>query len=149
MSRKAILSKILESLDSIPNINRGGCGISALAIYRALKQKGVIVSDRPFVILLTYGDEWEIQNNSKHFARGSFDCLEFAHVAIELNKQLIDSSGEVDTDYFALQQPERLNESELLDAINNDPDWNVSFDREDSIPLIELALRIDLSDVEQ
>ena len=141
------LESILECLDSIPNINHGGCGISALAIYRWCKANGVKVSKRPFVILLSesYGDKWTIEHNRDIIEMGDFRRITLSHVAIKVGKKLIDSTGQPDLDYYKHRQPEQLNESELIEAL--DSSWNHMFDREESIPKIELALNIDLSDV--
>ena len=36
------LKQVQKFLSNIPNINRGGCGISALALYRWLENNGNI-----------------------------------------------------------------------------------------------------------
>ena len=58
MSTNLDLESVLDVLNNIPAINQGGCGISALAIYRWCKKNGVSVSDNPFVVLCE--DEWEL-----------------------------------------------------------------------------------------
>lgn len=140
------LSDVLNFLDSIEAINSGGCGVSALAIYRWCKKHRVKVDASPFVILTTYGDEWDIRHNSEIIQNGEhLDKLEITHLVIEVGTKLTDSTGEPDLEYYCYRQPEQLNESQLLEAL--DCEWNRQFDRRENIPLIEQALGIDLSDV--
>jgi len=144
------LSEILDCLNGIWSINYGGCGISALAIYRWSKQNES-VSDRPFVFLWRENDEWEAENNDESLENGDLDSVEVpCHIAIELYAGLYDSEGLRDDDCypFVIRQSYKLNESELLHVINSDG-WNSSFNRANFIPQIEHDLGIDLSDVER
>jgi len=142
--RELDLESVLEFLDSIPYINSGGCGISALAIYRWHITRGSFIGDRPFVILPE--DEWDLQNNSRVLTSREFKRLSLSHIGIEIDNEVCDSTGEVDRDYFIFEQPERLNETELLECLNNNS-WNSFFNRERAIPIIETELNIDLSDI--
>ena len=67
------LQEALACLNSIPNINRGGCGLSALAIYRWCKKNGIEVSDRPFVVLCE--DEWELDHNNTACENGNVEDI--------------------------------------------------------------------------
>lgn len=151
VSPKPSLQSILASLDSIPYLNWGGCGVAALAIYRWCKKNGVEVSDRPFVFLWREDDEWEVQHNDELLENGELDRVEApAHVAIELFDGLYDSEGCECSDLLRLlplYQEYKLNEAELLAVVNNIGEWNSTFSRSKNIGKIELALSIDLSDV--
>lgn len=144
------LQDALEYLDSIWSINCGGCGISALAIYRWCKAHDIEVSERPFVFL--NDDEWENERNEERLTSGNLDAIIIPnHIAIELDGTLHDSTGELDwypDDWSALDY--HLNEAELLAAINTSQPraWNSDFNREKHIPKIVAQLEIDLSDVE-
>ena len=149
----ASLGSILDTLNSIPRINSGGCGIAALAIYRWCKANNVPVSDRPFIFLWRDDDEWEARNNDQHLFNGEIDNVEApSHVAIELADGLYDTEGLEGSRLFqrcTCKQEYKLNEYELLNVINRTEEWNFTFNRSRNIPIIEIALGIDLSDVKQ
>lgn len=142
---------VLAYLDSIPAINKGGCGISALAIYRWCKANGVPVSDRPFVILCRSKEGAE--RNDTALNRGDLDAITIPHVVIEVNGTLWDSTGSESQSQGLFQEipyrtPYHLSEHELLETLNEQYDrWNETFRRKSSIPKIERRLQVDLSDV--
>jgi hypothetical protein len=139
------LSEVLGFLNSIPNINKGGCGVSALALYRWSKQRES-VSKRPFVFLYREDDALDADKNDSYFFNGDLDSAFVpAHIAVELFDGTYDSSGP-DVLEWGLQQEYKLNESELIQILNKDG-WNEWFRREKYIPVIEQELGIDLSDV--
>ena len=141
------LESILECLNNIPYINCGGCGISALAIYRWCKASGIEISDRPFVFLWRDGDEWEVSNNDSLLFEGEIDRVEApCHIVIELHNEYYDSEGQGYEQDF-IKQEYHLNEQELLNVINRTGEWNSMFRRAKNIGKIEFALGIDLSDV--
>ncbi len=139
------LNNVLECLDSIPNINRGGCGISALAVYRWCIKNGIEISDRPFVVLCD--DEWDAIHCNDYLENNDLDNAWFSHLAIEIDGELYDSEGAIDGDLW-LRCPYQLSEDELLYAMNEVSGWNSDFRRERNVPIIELGLDIDLSDVD-
>jgi hypothetical protein len=138
---------ILACLNSIPAINAGGCGISALAIYRWCKQNGLDVSDRPFVVLCE--DKWDADHNDSYFKGGDVVSAWYPHIAIEIDGTLYDSRGDVSQLDLAYDIPceYQLNEAELLEALNTKTTWNFMFNRKSSVPKIEYGLNVDLSDV--
>ena len=146
------LQEALACLNSIPNINRGGCGLSALAIYRWCKKNGIEVSDRPFVVLCE--DEYEVRHNNAALENGDIEEVEIPHVTIELDGELWDSTGSENNhkgescfDWLKLRTDYYLDEEELVATINVDA-WNDSFIRRKYRDIITLGLGIDLSDVE-
>jgi hypothetical protein len=146
---KPSLEDALNCLNSIPNINRGGCGISALAIYRWCKKNGIEVGDRPFVII--DDDEYGLRYNETACANGEFADLYVPHIVIELNGQLVDSDGTGEQSAListlTYRQTYQLNEDELLERINTDR-WNDMFNRTKYLDIIAYGLDIDLDDVE-
>jgi hypothetical protein len=151
LNRVPDLQSALDCLNSIPHINHGGCGLSALAIYRWCKKNGVEVSDRPFVVLCE--DEWELDHNNTACENG--DVLEICipHITIELDGQLWDSTGNEDDhedescfEWLTLRQDYKLNEEELVALCNTDS-WNSLFNRDKYRDIIAYGLDIDLSDV--
>jgi hypothetical protein len=141
------LESILEILNAVPDINRGGCGISALTIYRWCKKNGVSVSDHPFVVLCE--DEWEVSHNNAACENGKVNEITIPHVVIEIGGELHDSEG-IDGGLILsnpYRQDYQLNEAELLSIINMDA-WNSMFNRERWKDYIAEELDIDLSDIE-
>lgn len=137
----------LDCLNSIPNINRGGCGLSALAIYRWCKKHGIEVSDRPFVVLCE--DEWELRHNNTACENGDVTEICIPHVVIEIDGELTDSEGTDGSliEELPYRQDYQLNEDELIALLNTDA-WNSSFNRRKYRDIIALGLDIELDDVE-
>lgn len=137
----------LACLDSIPYINQGGCGLSALAIYRWCKKNGVEVSDRPFVVLCE--DEWELNYNNQCVEEGEVNEIGIPHIVIEIDGELTDSEGTNGqlVESLPFRQEYQLSEDELLDLLNNHG-WNSMFNRRKYRDIIALGLDVDLSDVD-
>ena len=133
----------LECLDSIPNINFGGCGLSALSIYRWCKKNGVQVDDEPFVILCD--DEWELSHNNACIEQGAINDVSIPHIAIQVDGELWDSTGNEPTVNYPYHT-EAFGTSELIELLN-EHGWNSWFNREKFLPIIEIGLEIDLSDI--
>lgn len=141
------LSDVLCILNNIPFINRGGCGISALALYRWLKKNRVKVSHSPFVVLCE--DEYELMHNNAACENGDVDEIIISHVVIEFHGGLYDSEGRNGDMIRSMpfRQDYQLNEGELLAIINTNA-WNSLFDRSAWVDYIADNLDIDLSDIE-
>ena len=56
--------EVLNFLSNIPSINCGGCGISALAMYRWLKKHGKTTEETAFYYL---ENDYERHNNNKGY----------------------------------------------------------------------------------
>lgn len=110
-------------LKDIPNINKGGCGIVALALYKQFKSKPNIIkwfssltNESSFHIALLKGDEV---------------------IDIDGIRKIHSVSGYISYEIISL--------SELIHLIKNGI-WNPSFDR-NYIPLIEQITNTDLSEI--
>lgn len=137
------LEEVIDYLDSIPAINSGGCGISALAMFRWLK-KYKLLKNTKFVYIHYSQDGYDdncqaMRNGSRLFAP--------PHCVLEHDGILIDSGGELDflefREYTLTIKDERI----IVVSINSG-DWNEGFDRNEWVPKIEKRLDIDLSDIE-
>ena len=140
------LESVLDVLNNIPAINQGGCGISALAIYRWCKKNGVSVNDNPFVVLCE--DEWELEHNNNACANGEVNDIQIPHIVIEIGGELTDSEG-IEGELISrlpYRQDYQLNEDELLSLVNTNA-WNSWFNRRQWKDYIAQELNIDLSDV--
>jgi hypothetical protein len=145
------LSTVLRRLNEIPHINQGGCGISALAIYRWCKAHRVKVNERPFVIITS--DIEEVNHNNPLIQNGEINNnLAYLHIVIDIGGKLHDSTGDEDEDnqgnfrsWYLRCEP--INEQQLIELIN-ESSWNPWFDRDPYVRVIENRLGIDLSDVD-
>jgi len=141
--------KVREALDSIDNINYGGCGISALSMYRWLKDNNKLSGDESFTFLYA-GWDYTFTENEAILNTNSNNCgnkLKAAsHIMLFHKGKLYDSEGKTVQSKY-INKHEKISVETLLETINYSH-WNSSFDREESIPLIEEQLGIDLSDIE-
>lgn len=79
------LGEVLPKINSIPNVNYGGCGVVAEHIYRYLYVKGY----KPKILTLTHNEEYlnkAIANNET--AEEGKD-----HVIVKVGRLYIDSTG--------------------------------------------------------
>lgn len=141
------IERELNILDSIPNINRGGCGIAALAIFYILRKKNLLENAK--IVFLTrcsyrHGDNKERLNNGQ--ALGST-----GHVIVKNGRQYMDSEGKYEhrlQGYYALSIPmDEQGEKAILRSLHSNNDhsnWNVLFNRKKYIPIIERELGISL-----
>lgn len=143
-------TKVLEYLNSVDNINRGGCGIAALAIHRWL-EKNNMLRDTKIVFLYDYITRSIYDTNYQILKNNNNGIPEGApHIVVKRLKKYIDSEGVLSAKYINFRYVFRLEvDSEfLLTAINNNLHvWNASFNRKKELPRIAKRLKIDLSDV--
>lgn len=141
-----LLSNVKHILNSVPSINYGGCGLSALAMYRWLKDTDSLKGDEHFVYLYTRSDgnfetNCEVLDvNSKNQKLGSA-----SHIMLYHNGMLHDSKGN-SVNPFYVHKHENLTENQLIESLNNGF-WNDSFNRKRFLPEISKALNINLGDV--
>lgn len=134
-----MLDNAIKYLKTIPDINNGGCGIAALALYRVIKDSGVKTE---FVTLTDL--DYIKNNNSKRISNNEYPTSN-SHIVLVVNDIPYDSNGRYymgEYDYHIPFNSEEL----LLEAINEDS-WNRAFDRDRYTPLIAKHLNIDLSDI--
>jgi hypothetical protein len=127
------LDAVLAYLNSIPNINDGGCGIAALAIIRWLK-----TNKKKKAKAVYLDDDW-------------YPPLDRApgHVSVRLGQDYIDSKGRNGFGHPSIWEYNReYSERHLVQAINNIGTWNSDFERAYWTPVIADELGVDLSDVE-
>ena len=136
--------KAISVLSKIPDINRGGCGIAALAMYRYLGKKNLEI----LFLYRNFKDE-DYENNQR-VINGDTSCIPSAplHVVLRKNGKFFDSTGDLDDNYvnFAYLFQHTCTEKFLTDAIKKADNWRSIFNRE-HIKEIEQKLKVDLSDV--
>jgi len=143
------LKQVQGFLNNIPNINSGGCGIAALAIYRWLKQNNQLTKDTKFVYYYFSEDRSEISynhylNNSNVLENNNGEPEACAHAGIYYRRKYLDSNGKIDT--WKFEHDHYVNEKFIVNSINNLGCWNSSFERS-HIGEIEDRLNIKLNDI--
>ena len=144
------LTQVQEFLSEIYTINWGGCGISALAMYRWLKDNNKLVGDERFVYLYVLSDTNYHTNESvlakiKFNPRRKKKLGSASHVMLYHNGQLHDSNGSFVPDRY-IRKHDHISEKHLIESLNFGS-WNCDFERETYIPSISTVLNVDLSDV--
>lgn len=137
--------QVKETLGNIAYINAGGCGISALAMYRWLKAHNKLKKDTAFMYFDNCDETY--CDNLKALKGQDAEPTSCSHVVLQHGKKYIDCYGEVRPKYRYRYKLRIKSESFVIASINNMGNWNPSFDREKNVPKIEKRLGIDLSDV--
>ena len=141
------LSQVRKFLNGIDDINFGGCGVAALALYRWCKAHGL--KPDGFAWLYKDYEADDLVSNENAIQSQELDNLYVpCHVALQLDGLLYDSatSEASNTCRTSLTQP-GISESVLLHLLNDSRGWNSYFDRKTQVPIIAKTLDIDLSDV--
>ena len=139
------LSTVKRRLDEIDSINYGGCGVSALSMFRWLKQNDKLVGDESFTFLYVYYDGSFSKNDAVLNKRSKGKLTSASHVMLYHNGKLHDSEG-IGIKELYVKRHEKISEKLLLISLKNGA-WNDDFERKEFLPIIEKKLGIDLSDV--
>ena len=137
------LDVIQEKLRNIDHLNCGGCGLSALAMLRALKKK-----DKRTIIKIAYlfpSYEKDLFDTNVKVMNNKIQIPKAArHICILYDGKFVDGEGEVDISHYDLIQ--MVDEDFLLTTINRAKNWNSMFNR-NNIKEIEKDLKIELKDI--
>lgn len=113
----------LEELNNIPNLNRGGCAVAAVAIVLFIQRH--ILSASPKIRYTCWGsNQYAIENNTP-------DLLSCLHAFVEYKDFLIDSRGivsEVNAS-FRRQQAEEVPFELVIIQASHPNQWVRDFDR--------------------
>lgn len=131
--------ELLEFLNSIPKINQGGCGVSALVMYRWLKKH----KKHPKIVFF-----YSWRNGNKSLNERAINDKKLkghccTHAVIRYKNKYYDSNGETNPSF---SNSHSLPEDVVVRAINNIVEWNDDFDRKHIIE-IQKKTGIDLSDI--
>lgn len=123
-------------LDAIDNINAGGCGLAALALYDAAKREG----KKPKIVYLYHAffehTSW-IHNHEFKIGKRK-KAAPCSHVLIKINGKLWDSTGVVSKDkLFMYNTDEEITREHLIASVNNKGAWNEMFNRKKWLPEIQ------------
>jgi hypothetical protein len=141
---EAQFQAVQNFLNEIPNINRGGCGLSAYAMYLWLRKNSMLTEDIQ-IVFLHYGySKSDFHTNQSFYLQGVGKPVAPEHVVINRNGKYIDSNGvytRANGYSFKLSVSLEKAEDFLVNSLNDD-DWNSSFERPCVVPMIEKELGI-------
>jgi len=137
------LDEVLKFLNDIPNINCGGCGISAYSVYLWLKARNLITPDFKFILAYKDYSSDEYLNNEEVIKNNNGNVLAPSHMFIQYNKKYIDSNGPVNRRYFKWFHHLNPDDKFIVDCLKSN-NWNWMFDRKQYKPIIEDVLEIQL-----
>jgi hypothetical protein len=142
--KEAQFEKVQDFLNEIPNINSGGCGISAYAMYLWLCKRNMLTEDTQIVFLHHRYSENDFERNQEFYTQRRGKPVAPEHVVLYRNGSYIDSSGvykKANDFYFKLAVSLEKAEDFLVNSLN-DNNWNSWFDRPSVVPMIEKELGI-------
>lgn len=126
--------KVMTSLRKIPDINRGGCGVSALALFDAAKRDGL----KPKIFYLySWLDDDSYRQNQKFKEGKTKKADSCSHVVVKIEEKYYDSDGIIKQDKIERHTIDKVKRKHLIASINNAEAWNDVFDRWKWIPKIE------------
>ena len=134
-------------LDTIPAISQGGCGISAIAMFRWLVNHKFSKDDINFV--MGYKDLNEFADNSIAFCGDEDLPFACSHIGILIQYNDRDTIIDCNSRWFFSNyvQSQVVNENAMISSINQINQWNGCFNRKKYVPLIEKKLKINLRDI--
>lgn len=143
------IKDVLDYLNTIPYINRGGCAIAALAVYLWAKQNNKLPEDFEIWYLHYWTDDYN--DNQNYLAGNNSWSSSCTHAVIYYDGKIVDSNTEdVNTAAYGrhiLSIPKSMVETFILDTLDNIYMWNPDFNREKYVPQIEEKLNITLTSI--
>lgn len=134
---------VVKFLSTIENINRGGCGISALAMYLWLEKNGLINYNDSIVYL--YDDLYQYNTNQKLVNNVSNFGSACSHAILKHSGFYFDSDGEFfDIKKYSYYQELSVDAVRITLKSNN---WNYMFDRNKNLKKIETVLGVNIFNV--
>ena len=133
-------------LNTIDNINIGGCAISALAMYRWLEKNNQLLYDTKICFLHKEYDMDSYKNNCAvvKYNEGVLDTCN--HAVLYHNGKYYDSNGEYSVKHYNIVQIKDVDK--VVDSLNiNRYSWNSCFNRSKMIPKIEDLVEVELFDI--
>lgn len=121
-----------EFLSKIPNINRGGCAIAALAMFRYGKRLGLNVH-----IMYLYQHRDDYVNNLLAL-QGECEPSNCMHATVVVDNEAWDSIKYVLT--YIYDYKHFVPEEFVVRSLNIETHWSPEFDRKKYLPEIEAVL---------
>ena len=123
---KKTFKQTVKSLDKIPDINHGGCGLAALALFDASKREG---KKAKIVYCYTGWDVTALHKNNQFKEGKRKKATSCHHVVIKLGKRYWDSTGALSKKEIKNFDTvdEEITRKHLISSINNKGSWNDVF----------------------
>lgn len=136
-------NELRNYLFSIPNIHDGGCGISALFMYKWVKQN-MPAADVRFVYLYHSCSEAYTHNDSILKNNSAENPTSCSHACIVLGDEYMDCEKLVRPGDFTFVH-NIDNEEFILKSLRNRSKWNDWFSRDLYLPIMEQVIGIKLN----
>ena len=140
MTKVSTFAELRANLARIPDIHRGGCGISALAMYKWLKENKKLSKNFKFYFFYTWMNDGDYKHNNRVLRNETDSQLQVpSHIGIYHRGRIIDCTPHVRE--YTLSHPVELEHLDAVVKMINEPyEWNPSFNRSVYLPVIESFL---------
>ena len=137
---KPTFKQTRKLVSEIPNINRGGCGLAALALFDAAKREG---KEPKIVYCYTGWDDSNLHKNNQFKEGKRKKATSCHHVVIKLGKKYWDSTGKLDPEEIENFETldEEITRKHLISSINNKGAWNNMFSRKEWMPKLQKLIK--------
>jgi hypothetical protein len=141
---EAQFQAVQDFLDEVPNINRGGCGVSVYAMFLWLQKNNMLTDDTKIIFLHHSYSTKDFETNQSFYLQGVGNPVAPEHVVLMRNGVILDSSGVyIESNNYSYSLTVSLDKIEdfLVYSLNDD-NWNSMFERPCVIPMLEKELGI-------
>lgn len=132
--------EVRKYLSSLPNIHFGGCGISALSMYRWLDKN----KNKKSNLVLCYYSSEQYKKTVENLGKDNDKLFAPNHCGIKYKNRFLDARGNISIALYSYSH--LTNEKGMLELINFGDFWSEEFERGNTVE-IGKRLKIDLSDV--
>ena len=133
-------------LDTISDLNSGGCGVAAYAMLKWIEQEFPKAKAIPVFL---YNDSYHYNRNKANFDQA--EPIEAAsHVVLRVGRKYYDSEGVYHPKDIRKEYPYRITttKEQLLDSVNNGGNWSHWFNRRKGKRSMQILLKIRLREFE-
>lgn len=124
---------VIAYLGTIRDINWGGCGIAALAIYNT----AFLYNLKPKIHYLYYDNNHPLKEANDNFKKGKTSIAHgCTHVVVKIGNKFYDANGEYDLDSEGYVDGGEVTKEHLINSVVNG-EWNSMFNRGKWLPKIE------------
>lgn len=131
---------VRKYLSRIPNINSGGCGISALSMYRWLEKN----ENKKSNLIICYNNSEKYDKTIENLGKDNDKLFAPSHCGIRHNNHFLDADSMIPIGFYLRYST--TNEKGMLELINFGDFWSEEFERGNTKE-ISKRLKINLSDV--
>lgn len=144
-----LLEQVYRTLDSVPELNKGGCLIAAKAVLLYIN-KNYNFGNQINLVQISYDNYDSSLFHNKRFIKGEEDVAVAGNhfvLTTDKGKTLYDSEGfyELKKGYKKLIIPQKKTKEFIESALSVKENWNRSFNRTTGIKKINNLLNINLN----